>query len=217
MTDQNFEPNEDEQATSDAQSENEQPQTSNEAESPLGEDIAQEAQAWLADQAENGEAAGEGEEDGAEESETDPRDAKIAELEDELARTRAQLYNTTNQYNNYVRRSKEQEKAKVEEGKADAVAALFSVMDDIHAARSHEEITGPFAGIVNKLEETFTNKLGVEIYGEVGDVFDPAIHEALMAQEADVTEPVVGQVFQPGFKLGERVLRPARVVVHNPA
>ena len=60
-------------------------------------------------------------------------------------------------------------------------------------------------------------KLGLESFGEVGDPFDPTVHEALMHEHSDdVAEPTASAILQPGYRIGERVLRPARVAVADP-
>ena len=69
---------------------------------------------------------------------------------------------------------------------------------------------------MNKLVESL-NKLGVEQYGEVGDEFDPNLHEALMQQPSDEVEtPTLFLVMQPGYRIGERIIRAARVGVQQP-
>ena len=74
----------------------------------------------------------------------------------------------------------------------------------------------PPAPRADGLETTLT-KLGLLRFGEAGEPFDPTVHEALThALSADVTEPSCGQVYQPGYRVGERVLRPARVGVVEP-
>jgi molecular chaperone GrpE len=95
--------------------------------------------------------------------------------------------------------------------------ALLPVLDDVHYARQHGDLTdGPFAAIVEKLETVLT-RYGLQRYGEVGEPFDPAVHEALMhSHSADVTETTVVQVLQPGYRAGEKVLRAARVAVADP-
>lgn len=100
---------------------------------------------------------------------------------------------------------------------ARAIEALVPVLDDIAAARDHGDLAdGPFAAIAEKLEATLA-RLGWSAFGAVGDLFDPQVHEALMSQSsAEVTEPTVRHVAQPGHLFGERVLRPARVIVAQP-
>ncbi|OKL47948.1 nucleotide exchange factor GrpE [Boudabousia liubingyangii] len=155
------------------------------------------------------------------ETEADPlaqAQARVKELEEELARANAEYYNLNQQYNGYVRRAKADIPGHKDAGRADILTALVPVFDDIYAAQNHEELTGPFAAIVKKLTDTLGSAAQFTMFGEAGEAFDPQVHEALMAEEkAEVTEPVVAQVLQPGFKMGEKVLRPARVIVHNPA
>ncbi len=96
------------------------------------------------------------------------------------------------------------------------VEAMLGVLDDIDAARSHDELTGPFAAVAEKFE-TSLGRFGWERYGAAGEAFDPTVHEALMhAHSDDVTEPTVVQVLQAGHRVGDRVVRAARVAVAEP-
>ncbi|MEP6762429.1 MAG: nucleotide exchange factor GrpE, partial [Sporichthyaceae bacterium] len=73
-----------------------------------------------------------------------------------------------------------------------------------------------FKSVADALEAA-VGKLGLERFGEPGEAFDPSVHEALThAHSADVTEPTAVQVFQPGYRIGARVVRPARVGVAEP-
>ena len=104
----------------------------------------------------------------------------------------------------------------VQSGTIKVVEALIPVLDEVKLARENGDVTGPFETHVNKLVESL-NKLGVEQYGEVGDEFDPNIHEALMQQPSDEVEnPTLFLVMQPGYRIGDRILRPARVAVAEP-
>ena len=96
------------------------------------------------------------------------------------------------------------------------LTSLLPVLDDIGRARDHGELTSGFKQVADALESAVT-KLGLSRYGEKGDLFDPNIHEALTHMYSpDVTETTCVEIFQPGYKVGERVLRPARVVVAEP-
>jgi molecular chaperone GrpE len=100
------------------------------------------------------------------------------------------------------------------------VEALLPVLDDVQLARQHGDLEGgPFSAIADKLDGTLT-KIGVERYGQPGDAFDPAIHEALMHIEAELAEGTQGttvvQVLQPGYRMGQRIIRVARVAVADP-
>ncbi|MBK6870262.1 MAG: nucleotide exchange factor GrpE [Kineosporiaceae bacterium] len=103
---------------------------------------------------------------------------------------------------------------------AAVLEALLPVMDDVHLARLHGDLeSGPFASIADKLEATL-GKFGLGRYGEPGEPFDPTVHEALMHTQAELAEgtttTTVVQVLQPGYRMGERVLRAARVAVADP-
>jgi len=100
------------------------------------------------------------------------------------------------------------------------IEALLPVLDDIHLARQHGDLEGgPFAAIADKLEGTLT-KFGVERFGQPGEAFDPVVHEALMHTEAELAEgtavTTVVQILQPGYKIGGRIIRAARVAVADP-
>jgi len=139
-----------------------------------------------------------------------------AERLDELQRANAAYYNLEQQYSAYVKRSKADASAAHERGVAAVAEALIPVLDDIELARQHGDLTGPFASIAEKLEATLA-RFGVERYGTAGEPFDPAIHEALMhGHSAEVGEPTVQQVLQPGYRTADRVLRAARVAVVDP-
>ncbi len=143
-------------------------------------------------------------------------EALAAERLDELQRANAAYYNLEQQYNAYVKRSKAESLAAHDRGVAAVAEALIPVLDDIELARQHGDLTGPFASIAEKLEGTLS-RFGVERYGAAGEPFDPAVHEALMhGHSADVTEPTVQQVLQPGYRTADRILRAARVAVVDP-
>lgn len=141
----------------------------------------------------------------------------IARLEDELARARADHYNLNQEYSNYVKRSKADALARYDEGIAKVIDTLLPVLDDIQLAREHGDLEGTPGMIVEKLEQSLTATFKLERFGEVGDAFDPQIHEALMnTPSADVDSEQVGTLIQPGYRLGEKLIRPARVGVLSP-
>jgi molecular chaperone GrpE len=120
------------------------------------------------------------------------------------------------EFTNYRRRVERDRQAVGEQALASVLIGLLPVLDDIDRAREHGEVDGGFKLVADGLETTLT-KLGLERFGTVGEPFDPNIHEALThALSADVTEPSCGQVYQPGYRVGDRVLRPARVGVLEP-
>ena len=157
----------------------------------------------------------------AEASEPDPlaaAQAEAAQLTEDLARARADLYNLQQEYQGFVRRSREGAASHRQAGATDVVEALIPVLDEIELARQHGDLTGTFATTAGKLETILADKFGLVRFGAAGEPFDPTIHEALMATESDeVDEPSIALVLQPGYRLGERIVRAARVQVANPA
>ena len=150
-------------------------------------------------------------------SELDKALLKQAELEEQLARRNADLYNLQQEYAGYVRRSKSEALGQFELGKAKVIEALVGVLDNAALAREHGELEGPAGKVVEELESTLATNFGVERFGAVGDAFDPAIHEALMhSTSADVETEQVQILMQPGYRMGEKLLRPARVGVVSP-
>ena len=144
--------------------------------------------------------------------------AQAAQAADDLARARADLYNLQQEYQGFVRRSREGAASHRQAGAADVVEALIPVLDEIELARQHGDLTGTFETTAGKLESILAEKYSLERFGAVGEVFDPTLHEALMATESsEVTVPTIAAVLQPGYRLGERVVRAARVQVANPA
>ena len=144
--------------------------------------------------------------------------AQAAQAADDLARARADLYNLQQEYQGFVRRSREGAASHRQAGAADVVEALIPVLDEIELARQHGDLTGTFETTAGKLETVLADKFGLVRFGEAGETFDPTIHEALMATESDeVDEPSIAMVLQPGYRLGERIVRAARVQVANPA
>jgi len=142
-----------------------------------------------------------------------PDTRKAAEHLEDLRRLQAE-------YVNYKKRVDRDRDLARDRGVTQVVEALLPVLDDVHAAREHGDLDGtPFAAIADKLDGIL-GRFGVERIGAKGEEFDPAIHEALMHVEAelpeDATTTTVVQVIQPGFKMGDRVVRPARVSVADP-
>lgn len=152
------------------------------------------------------------------------QDSPQHEPQDEVAALRAladerlvDLRRLQAEYVNYRRRVDRDRDVAREGGVAGVLEALLPVLDDVQLARQHGDLDGtPFAAIAEKLEAVL-GRFGLARYGEAGEPFDPAVHDALLHQHsAEVTGPTVVQVMQPGYTVGERVLRPARVGVADP-
>jgi len=140
----------------------------------------------------------------------------FSDAELQLAERTADLQRVQAEYANYRRRVERDRQAVGEQALAAVFAGLLPVLDDIDRARAHDEVTGGFAIVADGLEATLA-KLGLERFGDAGEPFDPTVHEALThGYSAEVTEPVAAEIFQSGYRVGERVLRPARVAVLEP-
>lgn len=139
---------------------------------------------------------------------------ELAKVKDELARAHADLYNLQQEYNAYARRTKAEVPLQQEAGVASVVNALMGVLDDIELARVHDDLKGSFGAVATKLEQTLETNFKVKRYGAKGDAFDPNLHQAIqMSEGAEGDKHVIDQVAQPGYLVGERVLRPAMVIV----
>jgi molecular chaperone GrpE len=138
------------------------------------------------------------------------------ELATQLAERTADLQRLQAEYSNYRKRVERDRAAVREQAVAGALVELLPVLDDIGRARDHGELTGGFAKVSESLEAA-TGKLGLTTFGTKGEPFDPTVHEALIhSYSPDVTEPTCVEILQPGYRIGERVLRPARVAVAEP-
>jgi molecular chaperone GrpE len=133
-----------------------------------------------------------------------------------LAERTADLQRLQAEYANYRKRVERDRDAVREIAVIGVLSGLLPVLDDIGRARDHGELVGGFKVVAESLEATL-NKLGLQAFGADGDPFDPNVHEALMHEfSAEVTEPTCVAVLQPGYRVGERVVRPARVKVAEP-
>ncbi len=142
--------------------------------------------------------------------------ADLQAAEQQLAERTADLQRVTAEYANYRKRVERDRAAVREQAVANVLSGLVPVLDDIGRAREHEELVGGFKSVAESLEAAVT-KLGLESFGEDGEPFDPKVHEALMhSYSPDVTEPTCIKILQPGYRVGERILRPARVEVAEP-
>jgi molecular chaperone GrpE len=145
--------------------------------------------------------------------EVHPDTTLAADLTRDLQRLQAEYVN----YKKRVDRDREMHR---DLAVCNVVEVLLPVLDDIHLARQHGDLEGgPFAAIADKLDGILT-KIGVERFGQPGDAFDPTVHEALMHIEAELAEGTEGttvvQVLQPGYRMGQRMIRAARVAVADP-
>ena len=123
------------------------------------------------------------------------------------------------EFDNFRKRTIKEKEASYGNGKADAVAKMLPVYDNLERALNQETSDAAYKkGVemtMNELVKIFTS-LGVEIFGNVGDAFDPNLHNAVMhVDDENLGENVIAQVFQKGFKIGDKVVRFAMVQVAN--
>ena len=123
------------------------------------------------------------------------------------------------EYDNFRERTIKEKEASYGNGKADAVAKMLPVYDNLERALNQETTDAAFKKGVEmtmaELVKIFT-ALGVEIFGNVGDQFDPNLHNAVMhIENEDLGENSISAVFQKGFKIGDKVVRFAMVQVAN--
>ncbi len=122
-------------------------------------------------------------------------------------------------YDNYRKRTAKEKEQSYSNGKADTILKLLPIYDNLERAMNQDTEDAAYKkGVemtMTELVKIFTG-LGVEIFGEAGEHFDPSLHNAVMHTEDDrVGESTVTQVFQKGFKLGEKIVRFAMVQVAN--
>ena len=123
------------------------------------------------------------------------------------------------EYDNFRKRTVKEKEASYGNGKADAVAKMLPVYDNLERALNQPTEDAAYKkGVemtMNELVKIFTG-LGVEIFGNVGEEFDPNIHNAVMhTEDESLGENTISMVFQKGFKIGEKVVRFAMVQVAN--
>ena len=142
--------------------------------------------------------------------------AQEALLTEALKERTADLQRLQAEYVNYKRRVDRDREASREFVIGSVLTELLGILDDVGRARDAGELEGAFKAVAESLERV-TEKLGLVKFGEKGDTFDPRIHEALLHNYSDeVDGPTATMVMQPGYRLGERVLRAARVAVSEP-
>ncbi|WP_436697821.1 nucleotide exchange factor GrpE [Nocardioides sp. BYT-33-1] len=154
----------------------------------------------------------------------DNADAATAEA-DELTVTRMELEERTldlqrlqAEFLNYKRRVERDRELLRENATYAALTPIIDVLDAIDRAREHEPLEGGFKAVAEQLERVVAG-LGLAKFGEVGDAFDPTIHEALshIGTDAEVEVTTCKVIAKSGYKMGERVVRAAQVLVVDPA
>lgn len=134
---------------------------------------------------------------------------EAADYLEALQRERAEFINFRN------RASKEQERFR-QHGIIDVLTALLPALDDIDRIREHGELNDSMNAVAAKIDKAF-EKFGVEKFGEKGEDFDPTRHDAILHKpDASAEKETVDTVVEAGYRIGDRVIRAARVVVASP-
>jgi molecular chaperone GrpE len=143
--------------------------------------------------------------------------SELEQLQELVAERTGDLQRLHAEYANYKKRVDRDRALSRAAGIEAVVLDLLPVLDSIEAAREHSELVGGFKLVAEELEKV-SAKYGLAVFGEVGDPFDPQIHEALMQMPmaGELDGPTVSAVMQRGVKLNDRVIRPARVGVAEP-
>ena len=180
------------------------------ADSVASETASTAANAASSESQENGDAADSATQDG-EDTLTPLGQAKkeAAEYLEALQRERAEFINFRN------RSQKEQERFR-QHGIIDVLTALLPALDDIDRIREHSEMDESFKAVSTKIDKAF-EKFGVEKFGEKGEDFDPTKHDAILHKpDPQAEKETVDTVVEAGYRIGDRVIRAARVVVASP-
>ncbi|MEQ6902771.1 nucleotide exchange factor GrpE [Nocardioides sp. YIM 152588] len=141
----------------------------------------------------------------------------LSVAEQALAERTADLQRLQAEYLNYKRRVERDRELLKENATYAALAPIVEVLDTIDRAREHEPLDGGFKAVAEQLERTVTG-LGLVKFGAAGDAFDPMVHEALshMGTDAEVEVTTVKVIAKAGYKIGDRVVRAAQVLVVDP-
>lgn len=138
------------------------------------------------------------------------------DLHKQLAERTEDLQRITAEYANYRRRVDRDRSLVVDQAAERLAVQLFPIVDDIARARDHDELTGGFKLVADRILGLLEG-LGVEAFGAAGDPFDPALHEAVIHDtSAEVDVPTATTVLRQGYRRGDRVLRTAMVAVSDP-
>ena len=152
---------------------------------------------------------------GEPEPEIELEDPRIADLEKQLEERTNDLQRVQAEYANYRRRVDRDRDATLVSTKVSFVSDLLTVLNNIARAEQHGDLTGPFKSVADKVAGVVAG-LGLESFGADGELFDPSLHEAVQHEPAEAPGPTVTiltAVLRQGYKIADRVLRPAMVTV----
>lgn len=144
---------------------------------------------------------------------------KVQELQEQLEKEHDLTLRLAAEYDNFRKRTQKEKDASYANGKADTVVKFLPVYDNLERALSQDTADAAFKkGVEMTMAELvkILDGLGITAYGEPGDKFDPNLHNAVMhTEDESLGENVISQVFQKGFRAGEKVIRFSMVQVAN--
>lgn len=147
-------------------------------------------------------------------------DEKVKKLEEELTAQKDKYMRLAAEYDNYRKRTANEKLSIYDDATAKAVTELLPVADSVrmaldNLANADPEIIKGIELISNQLDKSF-EKLKIELFGKIGDEFDPNLHNAISKVESEeLGENTIAQVFQTGYKIGDKIIRHAMVQVAN--
>lgn len=139
-------------------------------------------------------------------------DDPAAALQAQLDERTTDLQRVSAEFANYRRRVERDRQAMIDTAKGSVLTELLTIVDDLERARAHGDLEeGPLKVFADRVNALLTSQ-GVEAFGEEGDAFDPAVHEAVQ-DESEGSDPVLGTILRKGYRHGDRTLRTAMVIV----
>ncbi|MDK8797886.1 nucleotide exchange factor GrpE [Corynebacterium sp. MSK044] len=143
-------------------------------------------------------------------------DGEVSDLELQLAERTEDLQRVSAEYANYRRRTDRERTQIADLAKVKIVSQLLPLLDDLELARQHGDLQeGPLKAFADNLAGVLTGH-GVAPFGDEGDAFDPEIHEAVQDLSSG-DDKVIGTVLRRGYKLGDKLIRNAMVIIADPA
>lgn len=151
----------------------------------------------------------------AEAAEAAPVTDPMQDLEVQLAERTEDLQRVSAEYANYRRRTAAERENTIATAKASVITKLLPILDDLDLAKQHGDLEeGALKSFADKFTDALTSQ-GLAAFGEEGEAFDPEIHEAVQDLSSG-DEKAVGTVLRKGYRLGDKVVRTAMIIIADP-
>lgn len=143
-------------------------------------------------------------------------DGTVSDVEAQLAERTEDLQRVSAEFANYRRRTERDRQGIIDSAKATVLAKLLPILDDLELARQHGDLEdGPLKAFADKFRDTIVS-MKLESFGKEGETFDPEIHEAVQDLSSG-EQKALGTVLRSGYRIGDRVVRNAMVIIADPA